>query len=228
MNTTWDTSIFETPYKETPVVFKDDPLVLSYIIKTFVEKGEYVSMEDSRLLDFITPEVRNEVEVIRKYYTKKWFWTSFTDSRMLSDFRSRVCFLLETRNQTCSERDCGIYYKLPWFYDEDMIYDEFKKKYKTEELPHMFYGAKAPKSTYELEYLKSTICTQRKRKIERFWFTDQKYLFNIEVEQDNPLIEMFREFITPGKTVKFDSYITHSRIDKMNYYKLFKFNFTKE
>jgi uncharacterized pyridoxamine 5'-phosphate oxidase family protein len=135
---------------------------------------------------------------------------------------------LESRIRDCSEQDSGIYYKLPWFYQEDMIYDDFKKTYTTTDIPTIAYGSSRAKSEFELTYLKSSVCKQQKRKLERFWFTNGSYLYNIEITQDNPLIEMFRNMIEPGKTVRFTGYYKIERLDQMYFYSLFQFNFSKE
>lgn len=221
--------IFSSTYKEKETEFKVDPLVLACSLKELVEKDQgYFQLDDPRVSENITDATREHAEVVRKYYTKKFFWTAFTDSRGLSDYRRRLINLLENRIRTCKDQDCGIYYKLPWFYEEDMIYDEFKLKYETKDLPRPTFSnvMKKELDVLELEYLKSTYSTQRKRKIERFWFTDQKYLFCIEVDRENILIDMFRAMLT--KNVKLESRTSIDRIDQMYFYKLFKFNFVKD
>lgn len=220
--------IFTSTFKEKNTEFKVDPLVLACSLKDLYEKDQgYYQLQDPRVVDNITDAIQEYAENVRKYYTKKFFWTAFTDSRGLSDYRRRLINLLENRIGSCSDQDCGIYYKLPWFYEEDMIYDEFKLKYETKDLPKYSFSnvAKEPEVLH-LEYLKSTFSTQRKRKIERFWFTDQKYLFCIEVDRDNILIDMFRAMLT--KNIKLESKTTIDRIDQMYFYKLFKFNFVKD
>lgn len=223
--------IFSTPYKgDGPKKFQEDPLVLACALKTLVQANPqiYYGLDHEFVASAVTDEIRDYAEQLRKYYTKKFFWQNLSDHRQLSSFRSRMLYLLEHRERQCEDSDQGIYYKLPWFYEEDMIYDEFKLKYKTDEVPHVAYGMKATKSNLELTYLKSTSSRQQKRKLERFWFTDGTYLYNIEVLEDNPLLEMFKEMIDPNKPVKVQAFKTQDRIDKLHFYKLFKFNFVKE
>ena len=222
-----DFDFLEKDFKERLTEFKEDPLVLSTCLYRLLQEvpNSYYGLEHEVVYESITEEDREVAEKIRKYYTKKFFWTNFTQN--ISSFRSRMVLLLETRERNCKDQDCGIYYKLPWFYHEDMIYDEFKKQYNTSDIPNVVYGIKAQKSLLKLSYLKSTVCRQRKRKIERFWFTDQKYLYCVELDQENPLIDMFRSFLET-KDVTIESFRAHDRIDQMQYYKLFKFNFVKE
>jgi hypothetical protein len=226
--------LFEQKYVERSKALKEDPLVLSCVIKRLSAENEgvYYSLEDERLLDDIKEEDREQAELVRKYFTKKFFWQNFTDHRSLSSFRSRVCYLLESRIQECKDQDLGIYFKLPWFYDEDMIYEDFKKSYETVEVPNIVYGvpygSKRVREIMNLQYLKHTFCYQRKRKIRRLWFTDQKYLFSIEVEDANPLLETFIDSLTASGNVKLEAFRNVDRIDKMWFYKIFNFKLLKE
>ncbi len=208
--------------------FKADPLVLACRLKRHIEEGNgYLSLESNDLVELITPEDVELAETIRKYYSKKFFWKALADGRSLSDYRTRLINLLENRIDKCKDQDCGIYYKLPWFYQEDMAYEDFKLNYKTESIPRIIYGVKAGPEDFELTYVKSTVSTQRKRKIERFWFTDKTHLYSIEVEQSNPLIDMFRHFLENSNPIKMQGYRSEDRIDQMYFYKIYKFNFTK-
>jgi transposase-like protein len=72
------------------------------------------------------------------------------------------------------------------------------------------------------------VSRQRKRNIQRFWFTDNTYLYNIEIATDNPLLEMFNQLVIEKKTVTLDTYYNVDRIDQMYFYKLFKFSLAKE
>lgn len=219
-------------YQETSTIFKEDPLVLACAVKRFSDHNTitHIGLENNSVIQMITDSDRQLAERIRKYYTKKWFWQTLSDVRGMSDFRSRCCYLLENRIRECKEKDTGIYYKLPWFYEEDMHYDEFKKQFKTKESDFTDSKFRSPstKFKFELTYLKSTQSRQQKRKLERFWFTDGNFLYSIEVLQDNPLIEMFRHMIELNRSLSLESYCRIERIDQMYFYKLYQFNFIKE
>lgn len=221
--------IFETEYRAEPTIYKEDPLVLACALQDLWLKHErYYNLQGEEVHEHVTDEIRARAEEIRKHYTKKWFWHSLNNNH-LSDYRRRVCYLLENRIRKCEEKDSGIYFKLPWFYDEDMIYEDFKKQLNTTDVPQIKYGGLPPvKERLTLTYLRSTISTQNKRKLERFWFSDGAYLFNITVMTDNPLLDMFRNMIKIGDAVTFETHRSVDRIDQMYYYKLFKFNFVKD
>jgi hypothetical protein len=222
--------IFSATYKEKETEFKDDPLVLSVAAKDLIEQcpGQFFSLEDLRVYEHVNDNHKEEAERIRKYYTRKFFWKQLESNRNISDFRSRLCYLLENRVRTCKDQDSGIYYKLPYFYHEDMIYDEFKTKYKTSDIPRLTHSQKNPKPQLTLTYLKTSTSRQKKRNVNRFWFTDNTYLYNIEIASDNPLLDMFKQLVISKMTITLDTYYNVDRIDQMYFYKLYNFTLTKE
>ena len=79
--------IFTSTFKEKNTEFKVDPLVLACSLKDLYEKDQgYYQLQDPRVIDNVTDAIREHAENVRKYYTKKFFWTAFTDSRGLSDY----------------------------------------------------------------------------------------------------------------------------------------------
>jgi hypothetical protein len=224
------TDPFNQTYIEKDVEFKEDPLVLSVAAKDLLAQhpGSYFSLEDLRVYEHVNDNHKEEAECIRKYYGRKFIWKQLESNRSISDFRSRVCYLLENRIRTCKDRDSGIYYKLPYFYQEDMIYDEFKKQYNTTDVPKVIYGGSTSrKQQLTLTYLKSTTSRQQKRNLLRFWFTDSKYLYSIEIVHDNPLLEMFKQLVIEKMTITLDTYYNVDRIDQMYFYKLYNFSLVK-
>jgi hypothetical protein len=234
MNVTIDEiveDIFSSTYKEKESEFKEDPLVLSVSLKDLMDQnpGSYYSLEDLRVLENVNDDIKDRAEQVRKYYGKKYFWNNLTNNGSLSDFRGRVSYLLENRIRTCKDKDAGIYYKLPYFYEEDMVYDDFKKQYNTTDVPRVG-NIRTPNTKHQLTltYLKTTSSRQQKRNLNRFWFTDNKYLYNIEITNDNPLLEMFKQLVTEKVTVTLDTYYNVDRIDQMYFYKLFNFTLAKD
>jgi hypothetical protein len=233
MNTILDDfDIFATTYKEQEKEFIEDPLELAVALKNLTDNkpGVFYQLDDHEVRRNIDASVKEQAEKIRKYYGRKFFWTNLNNARDLSGFRSRVCYLLENRIRVCKDRDAGIYYKLPYFYAEDMIYDDFKKQYNTTDVPRILRGgfSKPAKQRLTLTYLKTTSCRQQKRNLNRFWFTDNTYLYNIEVANDNPLLEMFKQLVIEKMTVTFETFYNTDRIDQMYFYKLYNFSLAKE
>jgi hypothetical protein len=222
--------VFSKTYQEKQIEFKDDPLVLSVAARDLVAQfpGQFFSLEDLRVYEHVNDNHKEEAERIRKYYTRKFFWKQLESTRNISDFRSRLCYLLENRVRTCKDQDSGIYYKLPYFYHEDMVYEEFKKQYNTTDIPRLSHSQKNPKPQLTLTYLKMSVSKQKKRNVNRFWFTDNTYLYNIEITSDNPLLDMFKQLVISKMTIALDTYYNVDRIDQMYFYKLYNFTLTKE
>jgi hypothetical protein len=107
--------VFSKTYQEKQIEFKDDPLVLSVAARDLVAQfpGQFFSLEDLRVYEHVNDNHKEEAERIRKYYTRKFFWKQLESTRNISDFRGRLCYLLENRVRTCKDQDSGIYYKLP-------------------------------------------------------------------------------------------------------------------
>lgn len=214
-------------YKEDIIDFADDPLVLACSAKSLSEKNNdsFYSLDGVPVGQNITQDIRNQAEVIRKHYAQKFFWASLNNQR-LSPIRTRIMELLEGRVRSCNENDRGIYYKLPFFYEEDMIYEEFKKNYNTEKpTGHIVGKAIATRLTY----LKSSTGIQKRQKIKYFWFTnDTKNLYCIQIELGNNLLGMFEMFLESTPTPVFITYLKEARLDKLHFYKLYSFKNIKE
>lgn len=219
--------LFNQEYRDRITDFTEDPLVLSCALQSVIDTGNgWHSLESETVKQAVTDEIRDKAEKIREYYSKKFFWATLSSSRALSDYRQRLLNLLENRIRSCNDKDVGIYFKLPFFYMEDQVYDKFKKIYQTDNLQPLQYSTK---ECLDLQYLESTFSTQRKNKIERFWFTDQKYLYQIELDQSNPLLEMFKSLLEENKkSFKLETNKYIDQIDNMQFFKLVKFKFTKE
>lgn len=224
-----DFDIFNKDYKEKEKEFKVDPLYLSCSLKNLYDNGKgWFSLDSDEVQENVTDEIKKHAEKIREYYTKKFFWNALSNQRPMSNYRHRLLNLLENRINICKDQDCGIYFKLPYFYEEDQVYDHFKKNYTTTDLPDVRYSINASKEDLELTFVKQSQSKQRKRNIERFWFTDQKYLYQIEIEQNNPLLDMFKSMLEDKESVTIQAYKTIDRLDQVYFYKLYKFNFKKE
>lgn len=222
-------SPFNEILKERITEFKEDPLVLACVLKAYTTANKgYLSLESDVLIGLITDEDKVLAEKIREYYTKKFFWRILSDSKSLSDYRLRLVNLLENRITKCKDQDCGIYYKLPYFYEEDVVYDEFKKNLKTDDISSLG-SSRHNLMLKQLEFLKTTFSAQRKRKIVRYWFKDDnQFLYGIELASDNPLLMIFDDYLKDRQFVLFETRLSEDRIDSMHYYKLYNYKFVKE
>ena len=213
-------------YEEKPETYKFDLLEAAVVLRDHAPA--FLGIEESRVLEAINQDVKDRAEAIRKFYTKQWFWNSLSSSRPLSSFRQRAHYLLESRTREVLKKDIGIYVKLPWFYEEDMIYNEFKKTLKTtSSIPTINHTR--GKLHVTVTFLKTSNGWQGKRRSTRYWFKDDAdYLYCIDLEMTNPLIDMFDDAIKEHNTCSFETYIQTDRIDQMHFYKLNQFKLLKE
>ena len=220
-------NLFEQEYKQRIIEFTEDPLVLSCTLHSLRSAGSpWMNIDSDIVKESVSIEHREEAEKIRDYYTKKFFWSALANTRPLSDYRRRLLNLLESRIRKCDDKDVGIYYKLPFFYKEDIVYDQLKKNFKTVSLPAITNNNS--KVRMDLTFISTTFSSQRKNKIERFWFTEGTYLYQIEIRDDNPLMDLFKSLLSDNKVLKLETHRYIDRIDNMEFYKLLKFNLVKE
>lgn len=209
--------------------YKEDPLVLSCVVKRLLELGQgYRDMNDTTTVAEITDQDRALAKNIKEYYTKKFFWRALSNNRPLSDYRRRLINLLENSIRSCRDQDCGIYYKLPYFYEEDLVYDEFKKTFDTTKLSDLG-NSRQLLFLKQLTFLRTSFSGQRKNKIVRYWFNDDNnWLYGLSLTKDNPLLEIFDNYLKEHRTVIFDTRLVEDRIDDLHYYKMYNYKFVKE
>jgi hypothetical protein len=108
-----------------------------------------------------------------------------------------------------------------------MIYNEFKKELITDDIPHLSPGR--GRSQRRLEFLKTSNGWQGKRRTTRYWFKDDnRFLYGIELEMQNPLLPFFEDAIFTNPTCVFEAQLSIDRIDKMYFYKLNQYKLLKE
>jgi hypothetical protein len=216
----FENDIYAKAKEDREVEFQEDPLVLSCLAKEIVEQGGgWRSFSDERLLELVTVQNRSRADDIRKYFSKKFFWKNLQNNRPLSPFRQKTLFLLETKSKVIKEKDIGIFFKLPYFYEEDQVYERFKKELKVDEdfanRDRAFYQ----EQLRSVVYLDKTVGWQGKEKVVRFWFKDSdQWLYNFVILEKNPLKEFFTDFVESKKEHKFVCRLSTSRIEDMNFY----------
>lgn len=230
LTTSTNNSIGSLEYIESHYKFDGDPLVRSVSAKDLSDKNpsdHYGLNDDSRVRDNITPNIETRAEEIRKYYTKRFFWDAL-QGKTLSPIRTRIVQLLEGRITDCNDNDVGIYYKLPYFYEEDQTYEDFSKIYNTDKLSPLG-NKRSNKFAKRLQFVKSTKGIQKNRKSKYFWFSDDnKDLYNVSVELSNPLLSLFEQIIIENPNPLFETYLKEDRLDKLHFYKLYSFKLLKE
>lgn len=148
----------------------------------------------------IIPDDFLKANQIRDYYSKKYFWNSLKAVRPQSEFRlSAMRLLAITESWELTDRDSGFFVKLPAFYNEDVVYDEFKVTLKTGR-----DQCEPNKSvTKKLVYLGKTFRWQ-KIKRESFWFKDEaNKIYGYTTTHGHPFNAIFEDQIQTPRTFEF-------------------------
>lgn len=218
--------IFSSEYREAPVKFDVNPLVLSVRLKKMKELDptQWFRLEDPTVKAKLMGEDFYEAEAIKEYYGKKLMWTSLKDSR-LSDYRTHLMGFLEHPKSTLTKREVGMVVTLPYFYAEDQVLDSIIKKYRVKDCPRVMPGMTT--ITRELVYIHNTSRWIGKKKFIFYWFADDnQFIYNIQIEEGNLLRKFFEHTVLTKGTNVFETHI--SKVDyPFDYYKMFDFKVIK-
>lgn len=163
---------------------------------------------------------------IRTYYSKKYFWTSLKSKDPQSDFRTNTMRLLAIESDwDLTDREAGVFVKLPCFYKEDTFYDELKTKLKTDKDLYFKKGS-THTVTKKLTYQGKTFRWQNIKRVS-WWFADEDgKLYSFTTSNDHPFNQLFEEKIQDPFTLEFSYGIDN--ISDMWYNSIKSFNFVKE
>jgi len=226
--TTEDTlsSIFNAEYREAPTKFDVDPLVLSVRLKKIRDEdpSKWYRLDDPNVKAALTGDDFNDAQVIKEYYSKKMMWVNLKDSR-LSDYRSNLVQFLSQVKSTLSKKEVGMVVTLPHFYQEDQVLDSIIKNYQVTDCPLVKPNLK--KFQRELVYIHQTSRWVNKKKFIFYWFADDnRFVYNIQLDEGNLLRKFFEDIVLTQSTTKFETHIT--KVDyPFDYYKMFDFRILK-
>lgn len=215
-STGWDDLV-----KERKIKFEVDPLVCA--VSFFRRKGDYGLIDEK---DHVIQDDLSLAKTIREYYLKKYFWNALKSNSPQSEYRTNAYRLLAIENEWhLTERECGLFVKLPAFYAEDQIYDKFKLSLTTDRSIYVNQGPK--KSVVKrLEYLDKTFRWQGSKRVS-YWFKDsQNQLYCYTTSHKHPFNALFEERIQTPQVMEFSCGIDN--ITDMYYNNIGSFSFVKE
>jgi hypothetical protein len=220
INASPNNSFWDDLTSERKTKFEKDPLAFSVAHRRIY--GEYGILNHAEALmenDYI------EANQIREYYSKKYFWRGLKSSRPLSEFRTNLLKLIEVNeNWELTEREVGLFVKLPAFYKEDKFYDTLIKNLKTDK--QFYSGTVGSEKTEALEFIGQTFRWQGKRMV-TYWFkNDQQCLYGYTTIHNHPFNALFEEKIQTLQTFKFSCGVDN--ISDMWYNSIKTFTFLKE
>lgn len=174
--------------------YEVDPLVCSV---AFHRTNKSYGLSSSK--EGVLPEDYETAKKIRDYYSKKYFWNSLKETRPQSEYRVNAMRLLAiTENWDLTDRDAGLFVKLPAFYAEDIVYDGFKETLKTTRGDTETVGKEV--NELPLTYLGKTFRWQKVKR-ESFWFKDsQDRLYGYTTTHGHPFNALFEDIVqTPQR-----------------------------
>jgi hypothetical protein len=219
-------NLFKKEYLEGPTRFDVNPLVLSVRLRKILQDNpnQWFRLESAEVKARLTGDDFNDAEDIKTYYSKKLMWSSLKDSR-LSDYRTHLMSYLAHPKTILSRKEVGMIVSLPYFYAEDQVMDLIAKNYQVADCPHVKPNLK--KFTRELAYVHQTSRWINKKKFIFYWFADDnKFVYNIQLEEGNLLRKFFEDAVLTQSTTIFETHIT--KVDHpFDYYKMFDFRMVK-
>lgn len=204
------------------ITFNKDPLVVACCLRRL--NGSFNNINDPDLYQFINDEDYSTAGKIRDYYAKKFFWLKLKSPDGLSPFRETAMQLLAESNNIVRADHIPIYVRLPWFYEEDTLYDKLKQQVNpiTSKLECFDYVQ------VKLSLVGSSLRWNAKKLFENFWFVNsENYLHNIILEKNNPLLKIFKEEIK-NNNLEFLTKLESRNVFDLSYYRLYDFKIIKE
>ena len=134
----------------------------------------------------ITPDDRERTAQIRDYYDKRLMLWALNDIR-LSSFREDMKKLIKSNGKTFQENIKPLAYRLPEFYDYDIMFDEMF----TEHNRTVKQERQIVQKQKQFSLIKTVNHRRRHTIIKEFWFSDDNDNLNlISLSKDNPLLNL--------------------------------------
>jgi hypothetical protein len=178
-------------------VFKIDPLACAVSLK---RNNKPYGLVDN--IDHVSQDDFEQANIIRAYYKKKFFWKGLSSSHPATQFRTLANQLLEIeKDWNITEKEAGVFVKLPYFYEEDLVYDSFVTVLLTKR--EDYAGTAALSVTKNLHFLNKTFKWQHVKRV-AYWFKDEaNHLYCFNTAYDHPFNPLFEEKIVDPLTFEF-------------------------
>ncbi len=219
-------SVFADTYREEPVVFDVDPLVLSVRLKKMkaADPHGWHRIESPQVKAQLDGEDWNDAIKIKDYYSKKLVWNSLSDEK-LSNYRASLLQLLHHPKHNLSKKEVGMIVTLPHFYEEDQTLDSIVKSYRVADTPRI--TPNLGRFARNLTLIGTTNRWLNKTHFNFYWFADDnKFVYSIQLAKDNVLLPFFEDAIMSNEP-SFDTLLT--KVDyPFSYYKMYDFKLLKK
>ena len=200
-----------------PVKFINDPVAVA-IVRSEGD-GSVMMLDidrDKHLPPMLELEGYNaKAKQIREYYQKRLFFGAMSNKFSNTGFRADLQVCLQREDiYTVPSSEIGMLARLPDFYEEDVTRDMLHKTCK---------GNKPEKNSFwadalTVKYLTKTSSRWGKNKKICYWFKKQDRALCFYVEGLNPLIDIFEDFLEPGKALQLQGGFTTRVQDGFHFY----------
>ena len=180
------------------------------------------SLLDESLFDAVTPEDLKVAESIRIYYQQKLIKLRLLGNRELSKFRADLSIYINGSGTIFNESDLPMIYRLPEFYEYDILLDRIKQGVKVHMPIKPNFGETniaITKTLIPVQYLTRSV---KKVKIHEYWLKDeQDFLHLISIDHNNSLQHIWdKEFSKDILSIQ--AFFPLVKQDDFQYFKLLK------
>lgn len=174
---------------------------------------------DRQLFKTINDDDRQRASDIRDYYSKKiMIWK--LKNKTLTPYREDLNTFIHSDGLKFVEKMFGLAYRLPEFYDYDLILDNIFQD-KNREIKN-----KLPTNlllTKKLQFIGKTLVDRKSIKRDEYWFTDeQNNVSVILLGRDNPLLKIWEQVIQQPISIT-GTYFVKTRDDR-DYFQIEKYS----
>lgn len=195
--------------EEKPSIFEEDPLAILLACypyhnnssRAFENLMNYiVNINELENRVIVTEENRKNAHTIARYYRNRIF-KRILSNQHTSNYRKDLYNLLskqEDRRRLKSDEIRALY-RLPYFYYEDLCYDNLEKKYplNTNQVLDEISYDKMPLTCFD-----SSIRFSKSVKQKFFWFNDHNdKLIKVIIDLSNPLIHLFEKELSKNENI---------------------------
>ena len=214
----------ETYIVEQPKIKTMDCDVLALSCCAYRKQSEqtpFVSFQSINPEELIDEDQRN-ADDIRKYYGKKYLWTSL-QSKPLTDYQQTVLnFITNENRRQYIENQEGLIHKLPEFYFNDLITDAIFKNADTSDLDTEkvppFLRKKYTKPLRPVNVVKSRT---KRSKENKYWLKDENNrLCLLSISLPNSLEHMWIDLFNSHAIININGHFLPQRSMSGDYYKI--------
>lgn len=183
------------------VKFQHDPIAVA-LVRSESDNPLHMHEVDKQIAThkyILNGDYLVQADKIRQYYRKKLFMGAMDNRFNVTTFRSCLGACLQREDiYTLKGSEIGMIAKLPEFYAEDITRETIRKECDTSEMAPPVY---VEDCKVTVRFVTKSVRRFGKKKTNTYWFKKvmDNRAFCMHVEDDNPLIMLFDDFLEDKK-----------------------------